>query len=103
MKIWLDDKRPMPEGYDRHFTTGEELTKYLWDYVVFRDCEPITHIGFDHDLGEGITGYSVACTIEGFAEEGLIPPITWSIQSSNTPGVANITMAMKSAERFWGI
>lgn len=62
MKIWLDDIRPAPVGW-------------LWikDAIQFRVIyhdhrDEITHISFDHDLGDTndpeITGYTCLCWIE---------------------------------------
>jgi phosphopantothenoylcysteine synthetase/decarboxylase len=96
MRIWLDDERPMPQGFDKHFRTGEEVMDIL---TYSRSL--ITHIDFDHDLGKGITGYDVAHFIERLAEKRLVNPISWHVHSSNPVGSKRIEQAMKSAERFW--
>jgi len=104
MKLWLDDIRPMPDGYDIWITTASEA-------IVRLACFPrIIHVSFDHDLGieaeesEEIiasTGYDVAKAIEIWAYVGFIPFLTWDIHSANPVGYKNIEVAMTNANRFW--
>lgn len=94
IRVWLDDIRLMPIGFDYWAKTAEEL-------LVMLVYDEISEISFDHDLGEGLTGYDVAKTIEEMASNGTINPMTWNIHSANPVGRRNIEMAMKSAERFW--
>ena len=96
MRIWLDDERPMPQGFDEHCHTAEEVMDIL---TYSRSL--ITHIDFDHDLGKGATGYDLAHLIERMAEKRLVNPISWHVHSSNPVGSKRIEHAMKSAERFW--
>lgn len=95
MKIWLDDIRPMPQGFDIHCKTQNEAMLHLAKgYVV--------HISFDHDLGENAgNGYGVAQAIEYWAYYSVIPPLTWDVHSANPVGRRNIELAMNSAERYW--
>ncbi len=96
MKIWLDDVREIPAGLDGWvwMTTGEEAVEAL-------KIGGVKQISFDHDLGEGMSGYDVAKIIEKMAFYDNIEPIVWHIHSANTVGRKNIEMAMLSAERFW--
>jgi len=96
MKIWLDDIRPMPEGYDRWAKTAGEAIVMI---CLFGD--EIEFISFDHDLGDGGTGYVVATGIEGLAHEGLLKRFGWDVHSQNPVGAERICSAMGSAERFW--
>ena len=59
MKVWLDDLRPMPAGYDVHARTAAEGIALLT-----ADC--VTLISLDHDLGDEANGagYEVARWIE---------------------------------------
>ena len=93
MKLWLDDAREMPDDYDVHVETVDDAVTFLEEFEV-------THVGFDHDLGQDLTGYDLAKWIEFMATEGL-PRLTWSIQSANPVGRKNIEMAMKMADRYW--
>ena len=96
IRLWLDDMRPMPPGFNRHAKSVEEALPYLNSDLV--------EIGFDHDLGPKELfgdGYEIAKLVEQMAFEGTLPRIKWSIQSDNGPGRENIRRAMESAERFW--
>jgi len=62
MKIWLDDIRPAPDGW----LWLKDATQFS---VVYKDhLDEITHISFDHDLGDTsdpeITGYTCLCWVE---------------------------------------
>jgi hypothetical protein len=94
MKLYLDDLRPTPPGFDlRAYTAGEAI-----DMLKKGN---ITYISFDHDLGEpeAGTGYEVAQWIEQAAwTEGFTVP-EWKIHSANPVGSKNILNAMNSAEK----
>lgn len=97
MKIWLDDVRRSPEGEADwvECTTAEQAI------ALIGTCR-IKYISFDHDLGEGRTGYDVAKFIEEGAYAGRISPIDYAIHSANPVGAMNIKRAMDSAFIFWG-
>jgi hypothetical protein len=99
MRIWIDDMRKMPKGYDVHVHNYKEAKKLI-DADCYTD-DYIEHISFDHDLGEDKTGYDIARLIEKYAFKGLIPRMTWEVHSMNPVGASNITKAMKNAERYW--
>ncbi len=97
MKLWLDDKRPMPSDFDIHVYTAQEAIGIL-------KTETITHISFDHDLGpEQVTGsgYTVAVWFERVARKRTYPRVTWKIHSQNPVGRQRIQAAMQAADRFW--
>ncbi len=95
MKVWLDDVRPMPSGWDVHIRTAIEASQLVLQGQV-------TDISLDHDLGEkDLTGYFVAKMIEDLAYHGTIPKINWTIHSANPVGRANMEMALKNADKFW--
>jgi len=98
IKAWLDDVRPVPgirkdAGYVA-FVDAESLLPYI-------EAGEVAAIDFDHDLGNGMTGYDLAKRIEELAATGKIPPITYYIHSGNISGATNIYMAMESAHRCW--
>jgi hypothetical protein len=95
MNIWLDDERPMPEGYDIHVKTAEEAIELL-------KSGKVTSISLDHDLGQDKTGYDVAKWIEEAAYDGRLAPIHLVIHTQNVAGRANIAAALQNANRFWG-
>jgi hypothetical protein len=95
MRIWLDDKRVMPEGFDVWCKTAKHASELV-------SSGKVTHLSFDHDLGSSkLTGYSVALVVELLAYDKKIKPFTWEIHSANPVGKKAIKQAMESAERFW--
>lgn len=95
VKLYLDDERPTPEGWERVFTAREAIER-----LQVGDVEMIS---LDHDLGppEAGDGYEVAKWIEAQAFEGTLTRLAWTVHSANPPGRRNIEAAMNSAERFW--
>lgn len=102
MKVWLDDLRPMPSGFDVHARTAAEA-------ICLLVAGGVSEISLDHDLGEESngTGYEVAKRIEegafrwGQGEPGGLPPLKWSIHSQNPVGLENMTLALRKADQFW--
>ena len=100
VRIWLDDVRPMPAGYNFHARTVDEVEGVLGKCAV-------SHISFDHDLGEDAdgnvlpSGYDLAKIIERMAYVGTLEPLQWRIHSLNPVGRENIRKAMSSADRAW--
>lgn len=98
MRIWLDDVREKPEGFDVHVKTAEEA-------IVLLGRGGVEEISLDHDLGSersGETGYFVAKWIEGAAFNGYLKPLKWAIHSANPVGRRNMEMALRKAEQYWG-
>ena len=104
MKVWLDDLRPMPAGFDVHARTAGEAIALLQQGGV-------TLLSLDHDLGgpENGTGYEVAKWIEEHAfrwsqdEPGGLPLLEWRIHSRNPVGLQNMVLALQNASRFWEV
>lgn len=93
MKLYLDDIRPTPEGFDFRAYTSTDAIFYI-------DSFDIDFISFDHDLGSEDTGYKVACYIEQRAINGKKPP-EYAVHSANPVGAERIKMAMQSAYRIF--
>ena len=96
MRVYLDDIRPIPQGYDICVRT------YKAAMLVLKTGE-VTFMSFDHDLGgpNNMTGYDIAQFVEKSAAKGTLPKFDWRIHSANVPGGARIRQALKSADRFW--
>jgi hypothetical protein len=95
MKIWLDDERPMPTGFDCHIKTAAEAIELL-------AAGGVTAISLDHDLGDdAATGYEVACYIEQGAYYGTHSPIEVTIHSANPVGRERMEKAINNARLFW--
>lgn len=94
MRIWLDDIRTMPSGFDIHITTSIKAMELVL-------AGKVHFISFDHDLGGDDTGYAVACCIEAAAYNSKIPRMDWTVHSANPVGHQRITNAMIRADYFW--
>jgi hypothetical protein len=94
MKLWIDDMRPKPDGFDAWAKDYQEAVQYI-------ETGRISFVSFDHDLGKDESGYDVACRIEAMAAEGGIAPLDWRVHSANPIGRERIVMAMRGAEKYW--
>ena len=94
-RLWLDDCRPMPVGFDIHVRAAAEAIQWIAKGDV-------TSVSLDHDLGdyEG-DGYEVACHIEEMAAKGRLGRLTWAIHSANPVGAARMRVALENADRYW--
>lgn len=96
LKMWLDDERSMPEGFDLHVKTAKEAIDMIRKGGV-------SMVSLDHDLGDGNgTGYDVAKYIEESAFNGALIPVDVRVHSANPVGRANINRCIENAKRFWG-
>ncbi len=96
MRLWVDDLRPPPEGW-RWARTAAEAVELLAGGEV-------EELSLDHDLGGDDrcgTGYDVASFVEEQAFLGRLRPLRWRTHSANPVGVARMTAALESADRFW--
>lgn len=96
-RVWLDDERPMPEGYDTHVRTAKEAIELI-------ESGRVSAISLDHDLGAEAngTGYDVAKFIEEGAYNGTVRNIHVRIHSANPIGAENMKRSLDSAKKFWG-
>ena len=79
MRLYIDDVRDVPEGYDlaRNSTAAIELMKYRLSVGT-----PYTHVSFDHDLGDDDTTRRVVMWMIEYEH----PPISWNVHSANPVG-----------------
>jgi len=72
MKIWLDDIRPAPEGWE-WATNADCFWRIFWNHVTWHGIESVEAISFDNDLGEGETeGWIVANSLlQAYIREGF--------------------------------
>ena len=95
MKVWLDDERKMPVGFDIHLRTAAGAIEYL-------KTGKVTLISLDHDLGEEKgTGYEVAKFIEEAAFNQELTRLSWEIHSANPVGRKNMEAALLNANLYW--
>jgi len=99
MKLWVDAKRPAPEGWV-WVKTAKEAIKILSEGKV-------KELALDHDLGLGAgNGYQVICWLEevvltGFylVAYGKCPP-TIKCHSQNPVGKIRIEAAIRSIDKY---
>jgi hypothetical protein len=97
MKIFLDDLRHAPDS------TWIVARSYVEFIDLVRKSHDITHLSFDHDLGEDVpTGLDAA---KFFIDRAMdLPETVQSLQivnihSANPPGAANIRGLFLSAQK----
>lgn len=92
MKLYLDDERHPPEGWDR-VSTPEEVIELL-------ETKLVTHLSLDHDLGldDDRTGYHVLLWLEEkVIVEGFRPPKI-SIHSANSGARKKMEQALNNIQ-----
>jgi len=101
MKLWLDDERPAPVGFDIHVKTAGDAIRLI-------KSGRVTEVSLDHDLGRSDdpdispgTGYDVAVWLEENAHTGKLPRLTWNVHSANPVGRRRMEAALGNADKFW--
>lgn len=97
MRVWLDDERPIRDGYDIHVKTAAEAIELL-------ETGKVKKISLDHDLGSedhDKTGNAVAKWIEAAAYFNKVPRIDINIHSANPVGCKNMRAAVEAANKYW--
>jgi hypothetical protein len=98
--VWLDDRRPAPEGWV-HVRTPEEAIELL------RGGE-VEELSLDHDLGLDVgarerTGYDVLLWLEAEVAAGRArPPAVMRVHSGNVGAVTRMEQAVESIRRLAG-
>lgn len=94
MKIWVDDLRPVPRGYEG--TKSVEETILLIEELESKGIE-IELIDLDHDLGDyAVYGGDAIKILDYLAERETYYPI--EIHTANPVGRANME---RMIERYW--
>ncbi len=94
MKIWVDDLRPVPQGYIGTKSVNEtiELIEKLEDAG-----ESIELLDLDHDLGDYASqGGDAIKLLDYLAERGTFYPV--AIHTANPVGKANMERVIN---RYW--
>ena len=102
IKIWVDDKRPMPEGYDEHIKTTWQALLYLGNLMRYladrpRNCERI-YLDLDHDAsneyaaegGDYINILEALAHLKEYFSRVDGKPIEVHFHSANPVGVKNM-------------
>ena len=94
MKIWVDDLRPIPAGYEGTRSVNETIALIE---ETEKKGEPIELIDLDHDLGDyAMDGGDAIKILDYLVERETFYPI--SIHTANPVGRANMERII---ERFW--
>ena len=94
MKIWLDDLRQAPEGFETARSVNEAI-----GLIERAEAEglSIEMIDLDHDLGDYFAdGGDAIKLLDWLAERGTFYPVT--IHTANPVGKANME---RMIERYW--
>ena len=94
MKVYLDDERPIPEGW----------VGVRWPEEAIRLLESgeVTELSLDHDLGDDArgTGYTVIIWLEeAVALRGFVPPAI-IIHTANASARQKMTLGVRNIERL---
>ena len=91
--LYLDDLRPIPEGFDgvRSF---DEFVSYITENGL------PDYISFDHDLGEGKSGYDCAKWLVDYCLDHKLDMPGFSVHSQNPVGRENIEGLLVSYKRY---
>jgi hypothetical protein len=94
MRIYMDDARDTPTGWERTYTVEETIAKL--------ETRQVTHLSLDNDLGEGMQeGYKVLDWLEEQVYHDMhfpMPEVT--VHSSNASRVIYMHRVLKSIERI---
>ena len=94
MKVFLDDERPTPDGWERVYWPDEAI-RLLTSVAV-------EEISLDHDLGDDTrgTGYDVILWIEeAVALRGFWPPKI-TVHSANSSAASKMRAGVLAIERL---
>ena len=95
MKLWLDDLRPVPYGYEGAKSVNE--AKKLIQEAEHNGIE-IAALDLDHDLGDyADQGGDAIRLLDWLAERGTFYPV--EIHTANPVGRANMERILA---RYWG-
>lgn len=94
MRVYLDDERQTPHGWQRVYWPDEA--------IALLETGEVLEISLDHDLGDDVrgTGYDVVLWIEeAVALRGFKPP-RMRVHSANSSARAKMEAGIRSIERL---
>lgn len=93
MNLYLDDLRSTPENFKRVYDYDE--------FVNFINKNGVPEfISFDHDLGEGKTGFDCAKFLVEFCLDNGVSEINFQVHSQNPVGKENIEKLLDNFNRL---
>ena len=98
MKIWLDDLRPMPNGFTHHaYSVNQAKGMIESAEALFKSGEQIEEISCDHDLGDFASdGGDGIKLLDWLVERNTCYPIT--LHTMNPVGRQNM---QRMLDRYW--
>lgn len=99
MKLWLDDARPLPAGFDLHAKTADEA-------IAFLEGGGITLASLDHDLGSYSlcgSGRDVSLWIMQAAYTGRLAKCLLQVHSANHVEGMRMLEDLRNAYLHWGV
>ena len=91
VKIWVDDEREMPDGYDYHSFTVDNAIALIKNAYHFND---MLEVSLDHDAGDYVCDGGDYINILEYLEENCFVDSTWSNYVKD-----NITFHLYTANR----
>lgn len=103
--VWLDDERdPADPRWQEYFPVAPAEVTWLTcfsQFVLWIEQNGLPDsICFDHDLGEGPSGYDAAKWLTEYCLDHQLRLPKWNIQSANPIGKENIRSLLESFERM---
>lgn len=93
MKIWVDDIRPMPKGYDIHCKSVNDTIEVL-NYIYMKQKMSVELLDLDHDAGDfRCDGGDYIKILDWLEEMNICIPIR--IHSGNIVGRQNMERIIK--------
>lgn len=93
MNLYLDDLRSTPQNFERVYDYDE--------FVNFINKNGVPEfISFDHDLGEGKTGFDCAKFLVEFCLDNGVSDINFQVHSQNPVGKENIEKLLGNFNRL---
>ena len=95
MKVYLDDERSTPLGWQRVYWPDEA--------IALLETGQVEEISLDHDLGDDIrgTGYDVVLWIEeAVATRGFQPPLI-KVHSANASARQKMELGIQTIQKIW--
>ncbi len=92
-KLYLDDLRPTPDGFQRVYDYNEFI-------IYFSENGLPDFISFDHDLGLGKTGYDCAKWLVEYCLDNKLQLPKFSVHSQNPVGKENIENLLNNFAKF---
>ncbi len=94
MKVYLDDERATPEGWQRVYWPDQ--------CIALLETGQVTDLSLDHDLGNDArgTGYDVVLWIEeAVITRGFVPP-AMAVHSANSSARLKMEMGIEAINKY---